>query len=53
VNTYFLTIAQRAEIISEAVQVDCEANCALDPDTYRAELESLNNSELVKLCCNW
>lgn len=48
---YFLTIAERAEIIDEAVANDCE-NSDFEPVTYRKFLESLSNSELVKLCCN-
>ena len=48
---YFLTIEERAEIIDEAVANDCE-NSNFEPVTYREFLESLSNSELVKLCCN-
>ena len=48
---YFITSAERAEIIDEAVANDCE-NSDFEPVTYRAFLESLDNCELVKLCCN-
>jgi len=52
-NTYFLTAAQRQEIIDEAVMVDCQSRDDLEPAAYRAELESMNNYELVQCCCNW
>lgn len=51
-QNYFLTAAERAEIIDEAVYVDCENSTEFEPVTYRAFLESLSNSELVRLCCN-
>jgi hypothetical protein len=49
---YFLTKERRKEIIDESVQVDCEGNPDWDPDEYRKHLESLNNYELITLCCN-
>ena len=52
-NTYFLTAAQRQEIIDEAVMVDCQSRDDLEPVAYRAELESMNNYDLVQCCCNW
>lgn len=49
---YFLTLTERAAIIEEAVQVDCEARDDLDPVSYRLELESMNNYDLIQACCN-
>ena len=49
---YFLTLTERAAIIEEAVQADCQTRDDLDPVSYRAELESMNNYDLIQVCCN-
>lgn len=51
---YFLTLTERAAIIEEAVQTDTEymASRGLNTDAYRAELESMNNYDLIQVCCN-
>ena len=51
---YFLTLTERAAIIEEAVQSDTEyqAYRGLNAETYRAELESMNNYDLIQVCCN-
>ncbi len=51
---YFLTLTERAAIIEEAVQTDTEymASCGLNAEAYRAELESMNNYDLIQVCCN-
>lgn len=51
---YFLTLTERAAIIEEAVQNDTEyqAYRGLNAESYRAELESMNNYDLIHVCCN-
>jgi hypothetical protein len=51
---YFLTLTERAAIIEEAVSADTEymATLGLDSDAYRAELQSMNNYDLIQVCCN-
>lgn len=51
---YFLTLTERAAIIQEAVQNDTDymAYRGLTAEAYKAELESMNNYDLIQVCCN-
>ena len=51
---YFLTLTERTAIIEEAIEADAEymASRGLDPESYRAELQSMNNHDLIQVCCN-
>ena len=51
---YFLTLTERAAIIEEAVRNDTEYMNyrGLSPEAYQAELESMNNHDLIQVCCN-
>lgn len=51
---HFLTKAERNAIIAEALEADTDyiAASGLTVDAYRQQLESMNNYDLIQVCCN-